>query len=84
MSSAICFNLDQSKILSSGNGLKGKEGSVEQLYIWPSGQTDDVVQAKRTRIRRLVPVRTITESGFVLHEILRFKPVLLLQIFLLR
>ena len=23
MSSAICFNLDQSKILSSGNGLKG-------------------------------------------------------------
>ena len=25
MSSAICFNLDQSKILSSGNGLKDKE-----------------------------------------------------------
>ena len=24
MSSAICFNLDQSKILSSGHGLKGK------------------------------------------------------------
>ena len=24
MSSAICFNLDQSKILSSGNGLKSK------------------------------------------------------------
>ena len=24
MSSAICFNLDQSKILSCGNGLKGK------------------------------------------------------------
>ena len=24
MSSAICFNLDQSKILSSGNGLKNK------------------------------------------------------------
>ena len=25
MSSAICFNLDQSKILSSGNGLNGTQ-----------------------------------------------------------
>ena len=25
MSSAICFNLDQSKILSSGNGLNNKQ-----------------------------------------------------------
>ena len=25
MSSAVCFNLDQSKILSSGNGLKQSE-----------------------------------------------------------
>ena len=29
MSSAICFNLDQSKILSSGNGLKKKKDLVE-------------------------------------------------------
>ena len=28
MSSAICFNLDQSKILSSGNGLKEESSNV--------------------------------------------------------
>ena len=28
MSSAICFNLDQSKILSSGNGLKSMTHSL--------------------------------------------------------
>ena len=28
MSSAICFSLDQSEILSYGNGLKGKEWVV--------------------------------------------------------
>ena len=27
MSSAICFNLDQSKILSSGNGLQQLQGT---------------------------------------------------------
>ena len=41
MSSAICFNLDQSKILSSGNGLSSKQvkGSLwfkSQDYIWSS------------------------------------------------
>ena len=30
MSSAICFNLDQSKILSSGNGLIGQVAKNEQ------------------------------------------------------
>ena len=30
MSSAICFNLDQSKILSSGNGLKN--GKMLNVY----------------------------------------------------
>ena len=29
MSSAICFKLDQSKILASGNGLKIKDYKVE-------------------------------------------------------
>ena len=31
MSSAICFNLDQSKILSSGNGLKGAECLINTM-----------------------------------------------------
>ena len=37
MSSAICFNLDQSKILSSGNGLKvhdGQQFSHLQIFIY--------------------------------------------------
>ena len=31
MSSAICFNLDQSKILSSGNGLKRTLGEKKKM-----------------------------------------------------
>ena len=31
MSSAICFNLDQSKILSSGNGLSDSFGLLRKL-----------------------------------------------------
>ena len=31
MSSAICFNLDQSKILSSGNGFNQSEGGFSQI-----------------------------------------------------
>ena len=31
MSSAICFNLDQSKILSSGNGLK-RDGCIINMF----------------------------------------------------
>ena len=30
MSSAICFNLDQSKILSSGNGINRAENTVDK------------------------------------------------------
>ena len=37
MSSAICFNLDQSKILSSGNGLTKIEGPIE-LVNWGLGE----------------------------------------------
>ena len=33
MSSAICFNLDQSKILSSGNGLTGIQTEILPHYI---------------------------------------------------
>ena len=36
--SAVCFNLDQSKILSSGNGLKQllffQRGHVQDFVIW--------------------------------------------------
>ena len=34
MSSAICFNLDRSKILSSGNGLNLKSGSLVEMIKW--------------------------------------------------
>ena len=33
MSTAICFNLDQSKILSSGNGLMRKTNSYVAVMI---------------------------------------------------
>ena len=32
MSSAICFNLDQSKILSSGNGLKNVSSDIASTW----------------------------------------------------
>ena len=38
MSSAICFNLDQSKILSSDNGLK-KDHSITCTYTTVIGQS---------------------------------------------
>ena len=31
MSSAVCFNLDQSRILSSGDGLKEKGGGALEI-----------------------------------------------------
>ena len=33
MSSAICFNLDQSKLLSSGNGLKNKAYEEQGIFL---------------------------------------------------
>ena len=41
MSSAICFHLDQSKILSSGNGLKDTICEYEyfvQIFMWSNFQ----------------------------------------------
>ena len=47
MSSAICFNLDQSKILSSGNGL---------IFLWcilaPRSHTQQVPCASTSRAQR--------------------------------
>ena len=40
MSSAICFNLDQSKMLSSGNGLRTYIWH-ERGPAWPSGKVFD-------------------------------------------
>ena len=34
MSSAICFNLDQSKLLSSGNGLNVLYSLPDKFYAW--------------------------------------------------
>ena len=42
-SSAICFNLDKTKILLSGNGLKGKS-------VRHSSRTDNIVQIKWLRM----------------------------------
>ena len=38
MSSAICFNLDQSKILSSGNGLSAETQSQKYCQSQPVNQ----------------------------------------------
>ena len=50
MSSAICFNLDQSKILSSDNGLKGNgatQGSYISLFQLESFFDSDFIQSKK-------------------------------------
>ena len=44
MSSAICYNLDQSKILSSGNGLKVY---IEDKY--QISRTNDFEKQKKTK-----------------------------------
>ena len=39
MLSAICFNLDQSKILSSGNGLMN-QSILQEKKLYPTGEND--------------------------------------------
>ena len=41
MSSAVCFNLDQSKILSSGNGLTLYQTTKMQTWFSMKGSADD-------------------------------------------
>ena len=40
MSSAVCFNLDQSKILSAGNGLR-MVGKCRRIFVENEAFTDD-------------------------------------------
>ena len=57
MSSAICFNLDQSKILSSGNGLKST--SVKQGSIYSSGngtKCSECQQNLRLMLQKICPL----------------------------
>ena len=51
MSSAICFNLDQSKILSSGNGLSDRTDSDRKTAYEPSHSLEPSV-FKVTRFNR--------------------------------
>ena len=59
MSSAICFNLDQSKILSSGNGVKGlfqKKGQNVLLTFSPFLPTEFGLTLSQTTNFRLFQI----------------------------
>ena len=43
MSSAVCFNLDQSKILSSGNGLKTRSDKIVFVTISLTAQIEGIL-----------------------------------------
>ena len=66
MSSAICFNLDQSKILSPGNGLKLKENGVlnfNQRYCRPTGKLKNLLIFYTTTITCTKVPQTNNDKG---------------------
>ena len=56
MSSTICFNLDQSKILSSGNGLKFNLVlfTEDNSFTFSMGEIDKIISQKVMNVERKV------------------------------
>ena len=73
MSSAVCFNFDQSKILSSGNGLNLEEGCSSWSKSFDSGQPAGTEQADRvdTLCRCITSVysQRVRSSKNVMHGV---------------
>ena len=68
MSSAICFNLDQSKILSSGNGLntiywRGNQTSPTMVSL--KGRLPQKLQPKSTPSCETAQIHSLFHRGFI-------------------
>ena len=59
MSSAICLNLDQSKILSSGSGLRGNQCKTVYVTVLLSSQIEKRVLALIRVIDRIIGLRSL-------------------------
>ena len=65
MSSAVCFNLDQSKILSSGNGLKSVpcRTSIHKQYTYEvSNQQQQILRGLRDKITNILYTDSLTDG----------------------
>ena len=73
MLSAICFNLDQSKILSSGNGLKRLFIKMDDHNSWLQGSNNELLKdgwlnvlgLNVTLIGEVISWRSVTHTRFL-------------------